>query len=178
MDITQNYFQLFSLPEVFFIDKSLLSINYRNLQKQFHPDNYASQPANEQRLAVQFASHINTAYQTLQSSVKRAEYLLQLQGLEVDHQTMTVSDGQFLMLQMEWREGLADIAQLADVDAAEEALDQLTDEVKKAGSELEEQFNHYYEENNSEAASIVVSKLFFVEKMLQEIERLDASLFD
>ena len=174
----QNYFQLFSFPETFFIDKNALSVSYRDLQKQFHPDNYASQPLNEQRLAVQFASYINTAYQTLQSSVKRAEYLLQLKGVEVDHQTMTVSDGKFLMLQMEWREGLADIEQLNDADAAEDALDDLTDEVKKVGSVLEEQFNEYYEENNNEEASAAVSKLFFVEKMLQEIERLDASLFD
>jgi molecular chaperone HscB len=178
VDITQNYFRLFSLPEIYFIDKNQLSIQYRELQKQFHPDNYANKPANEQRLAMQFAAHINTAYQTLKSTVKRAEYLLSLKNEIIDHQTMTVNDGEFLMLQMEWRESLADIEQLEHINEAEEAIEMLENQVKTLASLLEKRFDESYTENSIEIASQIVSKLFFVKKMLQEIERLEASLFD
>lgn len=178
MDISQNYFELLRLPQEYFFDKTLLSQHYRELQKQFHPDKYASKSANEQRLSVQFAAYINTAYQTLMSSVRRAEYMLVLQGEEVDHQSTTISDGQFLMLQMEWREALTDIAVLNDLNMAEQELDALADVVNVEAVSLENLFNQYYCDSNFSAAKQVVAKLHFVEKMLQEIERLEASLFD
>ena len=178
MDITQNYFELLRLPQEYFFDKTLLSQHYRELQKQFHPDKYANKPANEQRLSVQFAAYINTAYQTLVSSVRRAEYMLVLEGENIDHQATTISDGQFLMLQIEWRESLADIAAVDDLSAAEQELDELAETVKAEASSLENLFNQYYCSNELSAARQVVAKLYFVEKMLQEIERLEASLFD
>jgi molecular chaperone HscB len=178
MDITQNYFELLRLPQEYFCDKNVLSQHYRELQKQFHPDNYVNQSATEQRLAVQFAAYINTAHQTLMSPVRRAEYMLVLRGEEIDHQSTTISDGQFLMLQMEWRESLMDIGALNDAAMAEQQLDELTAIVSAEATLLENTFNQYYCENNLSAAKQVVAKLYFVEKMLQEIERLDASLFD
>lgn len=178
MDITQNYFQLLRLPQKYFFDKNVLSVHYRDLQKQFHPDKYATESANEQRLAVQFAAYINTAYQTLKSSVLRAEYLLSLEGEEVDQQSTTVSDGQFLMLQMEWRESLGDIGVLKDLDAAEEQLDNLSETVKGEASSLEALFDQHYSSGNFDAAKQTVAKLHFVEKMLREINSLESSLFD
>lgn len=178
MDITQNYFELLRLPQEYFFDKNILSQHYRELQKQFHPDKYANQSAADQRLAVQFAAYINTAYQTLISPVRRAEYMLVLQGEEIDHQSTTVSDGQFLMLQMEWRESLADIGSLSDLVAAEQQLEELLTMVSAEAALFESAFDQYYRENNLSAAKQIVAKLYFVEKMLQEIERLDASLFD
>lgn len=178
MDFTQNYFELLDLPQQYSVDKKRLSENYRRLQREFHPDRFASQSSNEQRLAVQFAAYINSAYQALQSSVLRAEYLLTLVGKEVDHQTTTVSDGAFLMLQMEWRETLADIAQVADVDVAEEQLESLEDTVKHALKEAQSDFESMYAQQDYDAAMKVVAKLHFIEKMSQEIEHRAAALFD
>jgi molecular chaperone HscB len=178
MDITQNYFQLLRLPQAYSVDKAALSAHYRELQKQFHPDNFATTSANEQRLAVQFSAFINTAYQTLKSSVLRAEYLLLLVGEEVDHQSTTINDGQFLMLQMEWRESLGDISMISELVVAEEQLESLSDVVKREALSLEALFDQSYNEKNLEIAKQVVAKLHFVDKMSREIESLEASLFD
>lgn len=178
MDFTQNYFELLSVPQAYFIDKSLLSTHYRDLQKTFHPDKSANKPASDQRIAVQFAGYINTAYHTLLSPVARAEYLLSLEGEIVDNQSTTISDGQFLFLQMEWRETLADIAALGDRDNAESQLECLYNTVKSTFTELEQQFNRYYLEKNWSLSSAVIAKLHFVEKMLKEIDTIEASLFD
>jgi hypothetical protein len=35
---TNNFFEIFSLPVTWQIDRSLLDTRYRNLQREFHPD--------------------------------------------------------------------------------------------------------------------------------------------
>ncbi len=37
-----NHFELFGLPSQFQLDGSLLSSQFRELQKRFHPDNFAT----------------------------------------------------------------------------------------------------------------------------------------
>jgi len=178
MDFTQNYFDLLSMQQDFFIDKEKLSANYRELQKTFHPDKSANKPASEQRTAVQFAGYINTAYQTLLSPVERATYLLSLAGEINDDQSATVSDGQFLFLQMEWRESLAEIKDCTDADSAEEQLDALLIVVKQTFAELEATFNQQCVDKEFLEAKSTVAKMQFVEKMLKEIDSAEAALFD
>lgn len=179
MDFTQNYFDLFGLPVVFLLDKQALASlpqKYRDLQKKFHPDKFASQSANEQRLAVQFAAYINNAHDVLKSPVLRAEYLLQLSGYEFDNQSVTISDAQFLMLQIEWRESLAEISAIKDLDAAETQLDALTDKVTQCNRSLQQDFSNDYLQGNFSDAQQQLSKLQFTEKMLLEIDAQEASL--
>jgi molecular chaperone HscB len=178
MDFTQNYFNLFKVPQDFFLDKEVLSANYRDLQKKFHPDKSANKPANEQRSAVQFAGYINTAYQTLLSPVERAIYLLSLMGEEVDDQSTTISDGQFLFLQMEWRESLAEIKTEKNIDSVEKQLESLLLTVRQAFAELEVIFNQQYADKDFLIAKDTIAKLQFVAKMLKEIDSAEAALFD
>ena len=56
-----NYFELFGLPSQFQLDGSLLSSQFRELQKRFHPDNFASASERDRLMAVQKASEINDA---------------------------------------------------------------------------------------------------------------------
>ena len=90
-------------------DQALLREKYMVLQRQFHPDKFASADDQSRRQAVQIASFINQANQTLANPLKCAEYCLQLQGVEVDSETDAKMDPMFLMEQMEWRETLEDI---------------------------------------------------------------------
>ena len=176
MDFTQNYFDLLKVPQVFFIDKGVLSANYRDLQKTFHPDKSANKPASEQRTAVQFAGYINTAYETLLSPVERATYLLLLAGEVIDDQSATVNDGQFLFLQMEWRESLAEIK--SNTDSTEELLEALLVTVKQAFAELEVAFSQQYVGKEFLEAKNTIAKMQFVAKMLKEIDSAEAALFD
>ena len=73
---------MFGLPVNYQVDLSLLADRYRSMQRKFHPDRYASKPAQEQRLAVQYAAVINQAYTELSSPLLRAQYLLSLQNME------------------------------------------------------------------------------------------------
>ncbi len=177
MVFSQNYFELFNMPEQFDLDKVKLAKHYRELQKQFHPDHFSTKPVSEQRQAVQFSSYINTAFQTLTSIVGRAEYLLVLRGESIDHQSVTVSDGAFLMLQMEWREKLAEIAE-SDADHTEGLLDNLSEAVQSESQLLQSQFQQEYNAKDFLAAKQTTAKLHFTEKMLSEVETVESKLFD
>ena len=45
--MTQNYFELFNLSEKFEIDSEKLQENYRSIQKEIHPDRFATSIENE-----------------------------------------------------------------------------------------------------------------------------------
>ena len=90
------------------VDQISLDASYRKLQQEFHPDRYASKGAVEKRLAVQTASLINQAYDTLKSPLKRAQYLLELKQIDASQDSHITSDGAFLMQQIELREALSE----------------------------------------------------------------------
>jgi len=105
-DLSQNFFELFGLPESYDIDISQLSIRYRNLQSTIHPDKFASATDLERRLSVQKSALINQAFQTLKHPLSRAQYMLQLRGVELSNQSSPPMDPEFLMQQMRLREEL------------------------------------------------------------------------
>lgn len=71
-----DYFTLFGLPASYTLSLEQLAVRYQDLQRQYHPDKFASAPAAEQLAAVQHSATINQAWQTLRHPLTRAEYLL------------------------------------------------------------------------------------------------------
>ena len=105
-ELEKNYFELFGLPSQFTVDLPDLATRYRELQKKFHPDKFASGTDAERRMASQMAAQINAAYQSLKSPLERGRYLLKLSGIELDDEKDTQMNPAFLMEQMELREQL------------------------------------------------------------------------
>jgi molecular chaperone HscB len=181
MEIDKNYYELFSIPQSFRVDKELLSQKYRQLQRQLHPDNFANNGAAEQRIAVQYASYINTAYQTLKSPLLLAEYLLEIAGHPVNSQSLTLNDNEFLLKQMEWREALSDMSEklasgtlAADISTE---LDELAQNIKADRKHFLKDFEACYESEQFDKAKNVIAKLHFVEKMLTNIDVFEERLF-
>ena len=170
-----NYFELFGLPTQFKLDGSLLSSQFRELQKRFHPDNFASGSERDRLMAVQKASEINDAYQVLKSPISRAEYLLAENGVDIRAEQQTMQDPMFLMEQMELREELEHIS--ASPDVADELFDfdsKISKMYKKQLSELEAQL----ESQAWNSAADAVRKLKFVLKLKNEIERVEDHLLN
>lgn len=113
-----NHFELFGLPNQFELDNNTLSETFRDLQRRFHPDKFASASERDRLMAVQKAAEINDAYQTLKSPISRAEYILALQGIDIRAEQQTMSDPMFLMEQMELREEIEIIAQSNEPESA------------------------------------------------------------
>ena len=121
----QNHFELFQLPATFSVDMAALDAAFRDVQGQVHPDRFVGATDAEKRVAMQWATRANEAYQTLKSAQKRAQYLCELNGVDLQTESNTAMPMAFLMQQMEWREALGEARSAANVDA----LDTLAAEV-------------------------------------------------
>ncbi len=168
-----NYFELFGLPSQFTLDGSLLSSQFRELQKRFHPDNFASASERDRLLAVQKASQINDAYQILKNPISRAEYMLSENGVDIRTEQQTMQDPMFLMEQMELREELEEIADKADPE------DALFDFESKVSKMYKHHLRTVEDELNGELwlqAADSVRKLKFIAKLKNEIEQVEDKL--
>lgn len=174
-EFQKNYFQLFDLPEDFALDQAQLGKRYRQLQKELHPDRYASGSAHEQRLAVQYSALINEAYATLRKALPRALYLLELAGMSQEDIAGQQIDGGFLMAQMDLREKLVSLAEMVD---PETALEHLVTEIGVDVNQLREQFSCAYAAGELSAAASACVKLQYLEKLLLEAEQMESRLID
>lgn len=175
MDITRNYFEFLGLPVDFDLDQALLSERYRALQQQLHPDRHAHQSDREQRLAVQYTTYLNEAQATLKSPLKRAQYLLSLQGIDTLADTRAQLDPGFLMEQMELRERVAEAPEHADPEAEMELLEA---QVEHALQQLQAAFAAAWKEQALGDAEQLVRKMQFMVKLQSEVEALEERLFD
>lgn len=170
-----NYFELFGLSNDYNLDTQSLAETYRELQKRFHPDKFASASERDKLLALQKASEINDAFHTLKAPLRRAEYILALAGVDIRGEQQTLRDPGFLMQQMEWREQLEEIAQSADPD--DEIFD-LQQTLQTEKSSLQQTLQQALGDNAHEQAANAVRKLKFVLKFEQELEQLEESLLE
>ncbi|PJE79732.1 Co-chaperone protein HscB [invertebrate metagenome] len=182
MDNKQNYFELFQLPVSPDVDVRKLVPVYRQLQKTVHPDRFADANAQQQRLAIEYASYVNQAYETLKSPLERCKYLLMLAGHPVDMERNTVSDSAFLMQQMELRESLEDIREQGGPFPA---LDQLMHTVAQETDGYFHEFQLWWEANHIQweqvdfqQADSLLRKMQFMVKLTAEMDELDAELMD
>ena len=71
-----NFFEIFNIPQEYNLDKKALENKLNDLQKQYHLD---SSNSLEQKFLIEMrSSRVNIAYQTLNSDLKRAIYLMNL----------------------------------------------------------------------------------------------------
>ncbi len=168
-----NHFELFGLPSQFKLDGSLLSSQFRELQKRFHPDNFATASERDRLMAVQKAAQINDAYQVLKNPISRAEYILAEQGTEIRGEQQTMQDPMFLMEQMELREELENIAGSADPESAIFDFDAKVSKMYKQHLANVEQ---ELDDGLWAEAADRVRKLKFVAKLKNEIELAEEKL--
>ena len=161
----QNHFDLFQLPATFTLDANALDAAYRDVQGQVHPDRFINATDAEKRVAMQWATRANEAYQTLKHPQKRAQYLCELHGVDLKTESNTAMPMAFLMQQMEWREELDD-AKAGKNIAALETLDQ---SVAGERSNRLVDIGYQLDAGDYDTAAQGVRALMFLEKLKQEI---------
>lgn len=161
----QNHFELFHLPQRFSIDAAALDNAYRDVQGRVHPDRFTNASEAEKRVAMQWATRANEAYQILKNPFKRAAYLCELNGVDLQTESNTAMPREFLMQQMEWREALED-AKLGKNAALLERLDADLREERKSQEEL---VGRLLDSGEFAEAGQAVRKLMFLEKFADEV---------
>ncbi len=88
-----NYFEFFSLPRKLHLDaRSLLERQFYVLSRRLHPDRFAGKSPAEQEAALAESSFLNDAYRTLKDPIARTQYLLTLEGVQLEEQSKSATD--------------------------------------------------------------------------------------
>jgi molecular chaperone HscB len=168
MNLQSSDFEIFGVEPAFGLDREALDRRWKDLQREAHPDRYATADAQTQRKAMQWSVRINEAYQRLKDPVKRASYLCELNGAPVEAENNTAMPAAFLMQQMQWREDLEEADSVA-------ALEAMADDVARARREMLEGLRSTADEQGDfPALAQQVRALMFVERFSRDVEtRLD-----
>jgi len=166
-DFSRNHFDLLGIPVAFRLDSPELERRYRELQSRVHPDRFAAGTDTERRLAMQWATRANEAYRTLRDPVDRARYLLQLKGYDTDEESNTSMPPDFLMQQMEWREGVSEARAARDGAALASLRREMDDARRDMLAQLERAIDR---DANFDAGCSLVRKLRFLQKLDEEID--------
>jgi molecular chaperone HscB len=164
MNLQDTDFELFGVPSTFAQERAALDTRWKELQREVHPDRFASQGAAAQRIAMQWSVRINEAYQRLKDPVRRASYLCELNGAPIEAENNTAMPGDFLMQQMEWRESLDDATTVGAVDALQGEVDAARARALSSLGGLMD------EKGDFKAASQQVRALMFIERFAQDVE--------
>jgi molecular chaperone HscB len=163
--LTDNYFALFELPQRFGVEMAALETAYRAVQSRVHPDRFAHASDAEKRVAMQWAAQANAAFQTLRDPLKRATYLLQLQGIDVGAEKNTAMAPDFLMQQMEWREAIDDAVGARNVGA----LDSLAKSLRADRAVRLERLGGWLDSAAWQPAAEAVRQLMFISRAQQDV---------
>jgi len=161
----QNHFQLFHLPQRFTLDMAVLEAAYHEVQNQAHPDRFAGATGAEKRVAMQWATHANEAYRILKHPLRRARYLCELNGAQLQTESNTAMPAAFLMRQMAWHETLDEVK--AQQDGA--ALERLQREIDGAYQDTAAQAADLLDAENFAAAAHMVRQWLFLEKFSDHV---------
>jgi molecular chaperone HscB len=164
VNLQSDDFALFGLPAQFAQDRAAIDSRWKELQREAHPDRFATHGAAAQRVAMQWSIRINEAYQRLKDPLKRAAYLCELRGAPINAESNTAMPAAFLIEQMAWREALDDATSEADLDALDAQLRTArTATLDRVGELLDGQ-------GDAAAAAQQVRALMFIERFAQDIE--------
>lgn len=170
-----DYFTLFGLTPSYAINSEQLTQCFQSLQRQYHPDRFATCTEQEKLQSIQQAANINVAYQALRHPLRRAEYMLLLQGFDINNEQHTMHDTAFLMEQLELREELDNIENSAD---AADLLVNFMARVKEMQLERSTLMVSQLDSEQWEQAADTVRKLRFLDKLQQHAEQLEERLLD
>jgi molecular chaperone HscB len=90
--VPADYFSFFGLPRKLSLDVAALEKDFYALSRKLHPDLNAGTGSQEQEWSLEQSSLLNDAYRTLKDPIKRTQYLLHLEGVELEEQSKTATE--------------------------------------------------------------------------------------
>lgn len=87
-----DYFSFFGLPRKLNIDTPALEREFYRLSRKLHPDVYARASGQEQEWGLEKSSRLNDAYRALKDPILRTQYLLKLEGVQLEEQSKAATD--------------------------------------------------------------------------------------
>jgi len=87
-----DFFSFFGMPRRLDLDEAKLEREFYKLSRKLHPDVYSRASAREQLWSLEKTSQLNDAYRILKDPISRTEYLLALQGIQLEEQSKIATE--------------------------------------------------------------------------------------
>ncbi|MBF0110089.1 MAG: Fe-S protein assembly co-chaperone HscB [Magnetococcales bacterium] len=177
-----DHFSCFGLAPGFDIDLAALETEYRERQRQFHPDLFVARGAAERRYSMEHATRLNEGYRILRDPLRRGEYLLRVTRFRSETpENVAPTDPSFLGAMMEWREELAEVDPGAsDAPVVLERLRRRVEEASRGEVEgLAGCFSAWFsggDRNNLEMAGQGIDRLRYFNRFLEEVDRREETI--
>ena len=162
-----NPFEIFVLKPQFRIDKQKLDEKYFEIQKKVHPDRFASASDAEKRVAQQWATLINDAYQKLSDPIQCGKVLCALRGHPIDEDSSGSISEEFLFEQLERREAIADAKGAGDTAELEVMKKAIEKEKNELLNEVADAFDV---KSDVSLAAEDLKKVMFLNRQLLDFE--------
>jgi molecular chaperone HscB len=87
-----DYFTFFGFPRKLNLDSATLEKEFYALSRRLHPDVFGQANDQERAWSLEQSSMLNDAYRALKDPIKRTEYLLRLEGIELEEQSKQATE--------------------------------------------------------------------------------------
>jgi molecular chaperone HscB len=87
-----DYFAFFGFPRKLGLDVATLEKEFYALSRRLHPDVFGQAEDRERAWSLEQSSMLNDAYRTLKDPIKRTEYLLRIEGVELEEQSKQATE--------------------------------------------------------------------------------------
>ena len=162
----QSHFELFGIAPAYRVEVAALERAYRDIQARIHPDRHVRAGEAERRASLQWTTRVNEAYATLQDPVRRAAYLLGLNGVDCAFESNTEMPADFLTRQLELREALDAARAAGDAEVLGRMQAGLRRDMQALESGIERAIDG---ERDFAGAAGLVRKLRFLDRLDEEI---------
>ena len=90
--IPVDYFTFFGFRRKLNLDTAELEKEFYALSRRLHPDVFAQANTEERTWSLEQSSMLNDAYRTLKDPIRRTQYLLRLEGIELEEQSKQATE--------------------------------------------------------------------------------------
>ena len=169
-------FELFGIPRSLNLSLDALQQRYYELSRQLHPDRFMQKPEAERQRALDMSSALNDAYRTLKDPVKRAQYLLGLEGFDIGEQRSKDVPPELLEEVFELNMALEEMR--GGDDSARPQLEQAEKNFTNMLAETDQQLQSFFEQYDKSKSQDVLSQIRnvlnrrkYIQNLVSEVER-------
>ena len=176
-----DYYEIFGLPRSLNLSLDDLQKRFYALSRELHPDRFMNQPEAERQRALDRSSALNDAYRTFKDPVKRAQYLLALEGFDIGEQRSKDVPPELLEEVFELNMALEEMR--GGDDSARPQLEQAEKNFSNMLSEADEQLQNLFEQYDAsqsrEALAHIrnaLNRRKYIQNLVSEVQKtLEAS---
>ncbi|XP_065351198.1 iron-sulfur cluster co-chaperone protein HscB [Cloeon dipterum] len=165
---SSTYFQMLGVDRKFDLKVAELTKKFRSLQNLVHPDKFGSKSQDELQHSETHSALLNQAYKTLLKPLDRGLYLLSLEGMSIEEDTIQM-DPAFLMQIMELNEEL-------EAASSSQSILKLAESNAKILDEYTRNIDSAFAEKNLEKAKKLLAEMKYYASLDEKIKELKSKL--